>query len=342
MKKVWSWSVFILLVLVGAVLMGPRPETPQLQVSSLSLPNTLAMLEDSLNRAENSNPQIKADNQARIVWYDSVGKKPTEYCLVYLHGFTASYAEGRPIHLEFARRYGCNLYLARLSQHGLKDPDAFIHLSPESLLSTAQQALAIGKKLGKKVILMGTSTGATLALYLASQDPDVHAIIAYSPLVDFFNESTWLLDKPWGLQLARSIFGDKYITREPRNDLGEQYWNNQYRIEGLISLKSLVSHSMKPEVFRKIKQPVLVGYYYKDEEHQDQTVSVAAIRTMFEELGSSHKTQKAFPKVGEHVIASEITSKDWKSVQETTYQFAESILKMQIVKRIERENSILN
>ena len=69
---------------------------------------------------------------------------------------------------------------------------------------------------------------------------------------------------------------------------------------------------MTPEQFQKVKQPVFMGYYYKDEEHQDKVVSVPAMLAMFDELGTpADKKQKmAFPNAGEHVIASHFTSGD--------------------------------
>ena len=49
---------------------------------------------------------------------------------------------------------------------------------------------------------------------------------------------------------------------------------------------------------------------------------------MFDELGTpaDKKTKQAFPDAGEHVIACEYKSKDWKGVEEATYRFAEDIL----------------
>jgi hypothetical protein len=43
---------------------------------------------------------------------------------------------------------------------------------------------------------------------------------------------------------------------------------------------------VQPEVFEKIKVPVLMLYYYKDEENQDKVVSVEAMLKAFDELGT--------------------------------------------------------
>jgi hypothetical protein len=78
---------------------------------------------------------------------------------------------------------------------------------------------------------------------------------------------------------------------------------------------------------------LFVGYYYKDEEHQDPTVSVQRILEMFDQVSTpeSKKWKVAFPEAGVHPIASEILSKDVKSVESKTFEFAEKVLGMKPV-----------
>src|SRR5690606_4415203 len=98
--------------------------------------------------------------------------------VVYLHGFSASEREGFPVHTEFAKKHGFNLFLARLDGHGLNTPEPLLDMTAQGLWKDAREALAIGKQLGDKVIVMGTSTGGTLALMLAAEYPaDVEAVI---------------------------------------------------------------------------------------------------------------------------------------------------------------------
>ncbi len=87
---------------------------------------------------------------------------------------------------------------------------------------------------------------------------------------------------------------------------------------------------MKPDVFAKIKCLVFLGYYYKNETEQDNTVSVPAMLKMYDELGtpSALKEKKAFPEAGAHVIASYIRSKDWQSVEKETDNFLSEIVKL--------------
>mgnify|MGYP001803425172 FL=1 len=80
-----------------------------------------------------------------------------------------------------------------------------LDLTAEDMMQSAAEAIAIGKKIGNKVILVTTSTGGTYGLYLAEQQPDIAAIILYSPNVKIYDPNSGLLAKPWGLQLARLV-----------------------------------------------------------------------------------------------------------------------------------------
>ncbi len=79
-----------------------------------------------------------------------------------------------------------------------------------------------------------------------------------------------------------------------------------------------------------MEQPVFLGYYYKDEIHQDSTVSVPAMLEMFQHLGTpeDQKRKVAFPNVGAHVMTSYITSKDLESVKMETNRFLEEVLRL--------------
>lgn len=333
-KKVF-FIVFILFdILLVAYFLGPTPEIGNLDTTLPNLPTNLLELEKYINRQEQQHTNLKEDNEARIVWANPNKKEKTEYAIVYIHGFTASQGEGDPVHREFAQKFGCNLYLARLAGHGLDTTEALLDATPERLLNSATRAIAIGKQIGEKVIVMSTSTGSTLALLVAADHPELTAIIMYSPLINLADPTTFFLDKPWGLQIARTISGSKYLGRPDRDGKYNQYWTNKYRIEPLLALKALLSQRMTAKTFQKVKMPVFLGYYYKDEENQDPTISVAAAQKMFQQLGTpeSQKIEKAFPKAEAHVLTSPLTSKDVDGVLAATSHFAEDILKMQAIK----------
>jgi len=322
----------LLVILVVIYFLGPTPATPKLNAKLPEVPQNLDALEKDIKQRELTQKNLKPDNQARIIWNSST-KEKTPYSIVYLHGFSASQAEGDPVHLSFAKKFACNLYLARLDGHGIDTNDALMNVTPESLLKSAKRAVAIGKQIGDKVIIMATSTGASLALYIAAENPEIEALILYSPLVDFHQSYFYLLDKPWGLQIARLAVGSKYRIRPNESKKFAQYWINKFRLEGVVALKSLISETMQEQTFKKIKQPVFIGYYYRNESEQDQTISIKAAQEMFKTLGTAPelKREKAFPKASHHVIASYLTSKDVEGVLAATIDFAEEILEMKPV-----------
>ena len=314
-------------VLFVVYLLGPKVEPPSLNRTLPKVSSELAKLEKEIQEREASLQNIKPDNEARIIWADSILTK-TEYSIVYLHGWSASQEEGDPIHLETAKRFGCNLYLPRLAGHGLIETEPMLNLTAEQLLQSAKEAIAVGKQLGKKVILMGTSTGGTLALPLAGGDPDIAALILYSPNIEIFDPTAKLLSKPWGLQLARFVKGSDYHEFDNRTPVRDKYWTTKYRLEALTQLQALVEETMVKETFNSVTQPVFLAYYYKDEIHQDSVVSVPAMLEMFEQLGTApnFREKVALPNVGDHVMASYINSKDLESVRRETFEFLEEVL----------------
>ncbi|WP_343487546.1 alpha/beta hydrolase [Allomuricauda sp. d1] len=320
----------VLVVLAIAFFLGPKVEKPDLDKKLPKMTSDLAALETQIEQREASRPNIKPDNEARIIWYDSIPAK-TKYSIVYLHGWSASQEEGDPLHIETAKRYKCNLYLPRLAGHGLNEEEPMLNLTADEVIDSAKEAIAVGKQLGEKVIVMATSTGGTLALHLAGGDPDIAALLLYSPNVEIFDPNATLLSGPWGLQLARTVKDSEYHEFDTDIDLKNKYWTTKYRLEALTHLQSMVDELMVPETFQQVKQPVFLGYYYKDEVRQDSVVSVPAMLKMFDALGTSDdkKHKVAFPSVDDHVMTSYITSKDLESVKRETFDFLETYLGLQ-------------
>jgi esterase/lipase len=171
-KRLLKWVTIILLVFAVVYFLGPSPSTPVYTNSLSPVPIEAAALENYIHSNE-AQHKIKTENQARIVWYNDSTKQKTEYAIVYLHGFSASQEEGAPVHKAIAKKFGCNLYLARLAEHGVDTSEAMLHLTPENYWESVKQAYAIGKQLGNKVIIMGTSTGGSNAIQLAANFPEI-------------------------------------------------------------------------------------------------------------------------------------------------------------------------
>ncbi len=329
MKRKLIFFTFPIIVLLGIYFLGPEPAKPRFDPAMPTVPQSPDDLEKYVANQE-SKHKVKPDNEARIIWKDST-KVKTKYSVVYIHGFSASQEEGDPVHENFAKKFGCNLYLARMADHGIDTVDQLINFTPDRWWKSSKEALAIGNAIGEKIILMSTSTGGTMALMLAAEYPDdVFAMINMSPNVAINDPNAWLLNNPWGLQIARLVKGGNYNSF-PKDSLKDKYWNNPYRLEAVTQLEELLEERMNPTTFQKVKCPSLTLYYYKNEKEQDPTVKVSAMLKMNEELGTPYqlKATVAIPKAGGHVLGSHVVSKDIPAVEEAVKIFALDKLKME-------------
>ncbi len=328
--KFIKWLGMILLLLIIIYFFGPEPSSPKFDLSLPAVPASPQELEKYISDHEALH-KLKPDNQARIIWRNDFTKEKTEYAVVYIHGFSASHEEGDPVHIDFAKKFGCNLFLNRLEDHGVDTTEPLLTVTADRLWNSAKEAYTIGKQLGNKIILMATSTGGTLALKLASEYPEIAGLILLSPNIAINDKNAWLLNNHWGLQMAHLIQG-KYVHAKDTTALYAKYWNPKYRMESAVQLEELIESSMKESTFQKVKQPTLVLYYYKDEIHQDSVVKVSAIKRMFGQLATpaGQKRMIAVPDAGDHVIGSYIKSKDVKKVQEECEKFALEILGLKL------------
>ena len=317
--------ILSILALFVIYFLGPQPPKPELNDVLPAVASIDAL--DSYITAMEAPHKIKPNNQAKIIWADS-SQSQTEYALVYLHGFSASQMEGDPVHQNIANQFNCNLYLARLAEHGIDTTEDLMNLTADQYWESAKLAYAIGKQIGKKVILMSTSTGGTLALQLASVYPEIAGLILYSPNIEVFNPSAPLLDNPWGLQIGRAVLKSNYVDIKYKDSAYPKYWNSHYRIEGVVALQNLLESTMTEATFKKIHQPTLALYYYKDEAHQDNVVKVKAIQKMMQQIATpaNLKMEMAIPNAGNHVIASPIVSNDIVSVEKATAKFMKEVI----------------
>ncbi|WP_316823403.1 alpha/beta hydrolase [Pedobacter gandavensis] len=331
MKNTFKVLIAVILVALVVYFMGPKPAHPQYSAQLPVVPQ-LPELENYVKSIE-SKHKVKPGNEAEIVWADSVLKQQSEYSVVYLHGYSASKEEGNPVHTHLAKEIHANLYLARLADHGIDTVAAMEYYTPDRAWESAKQALEIGKRLGKKVILMGTSTGGTLALKLAAEYPkDVYSLMLISPNIEINEKFAFLLNKPWGLQIARLNIGGKEREVADSDPRYAKYWYTKYRLESAVQLQELVATTMNKQTFEKVTQPTLLLYYYKNEQEQDKTVKVSAELRMFDELGTPAglKVKKAIPNGGDHVLGSYITSKDIPSVLQAVDDFVKNVLKIPV------------
>ena len=325
--KFLKTSGVVILLLILLFFLGPRPDFKPVNGSIATLDLSIEAVESYLEKKQSKVKDLRPGNGYQLQFFD--GKKQTAYALIYLHGFSASPVEGAPLNADFARKYGMNYYAPLLSDHGRSTIESFVNSGPQDWIDDAAEAIAIGRILGEKIIIMSCSTGSTLATYLDAKNPGAIAgHLMYSPNFNLEDSKSKLLTGPWGLPLARWVQGSDYRSFT-LPDAAMPYWTTKYRIEGLISLRSLIDQTMTTEVWEAIKTPFLIAYYYENEEQKDEVISVDAITA----FGQSSKTPKPLqriipmPEPKSHVILSPLQSKNVEVVERATYDFAEEVLK---------------
>lgn len=329
MRKILGFLFILLIILIVVYLFGPKVKFPPLETSIPNLDLSLNELDNYIFNQESKIKDLRAGNEARIVWANDIVAK-TDYSIVYLHGFSASPMESDPVAFDIAKNFSCNMYLARLADHGRDNIESFLNIKPNDWMDSAREAIAIGKLLGEKVIVLSCSTGSTLSAYLAAENPSsTDAMIMYSPNFALHDGKSNLLTKPWGLQLARKIFKGNYRSIKMEAEAAP-FWTTKYRLEGLVNLIALVNHTMHPTTYQKIEQPYMLAYYFKDDENCDKIISVPAIQSFHEQTKTPDemKWNVPMPNVNSHVIANKHQSKDWRSVYDVTEKFMIEVLKM--------------
>lgn len=309
---------------------GPRVKFTDLQKNTV-MPIDIEEVEQLVQERESHVKNMRPGNKAEIIWADTVGQK-TPYSIVYIHGFSASHEEGMPVHETIAKQFGCNLYLSRLDGHGLVDTNAFENLTPQDLISSTEFAIEVGKALGDSVILMMCSTGSTSGIYLAAGDPEIAAMLHYSPNIDIEGESDELLLWPWGRQMIKLVMGGSY-NRISYSEEQAKYWYGVYHVNGLLALKSMIQNTMTPEVFNEITQPTFMAYYYKNEQEKDPIVSVDRMLDFYNMIQTpdNQKRQIAFPN-GRHVMTSHaIPSPVTEELIAETSSFLQEIVGLQLI-----------
>jgi alpha-beta hydrolase superfamily lysophospholipase len=226
--------------------------------------------------------------------------------VVYLHGFSATRQETAPLADEVAAELGANLYYARFTGHG-RSGAALAEATVNDWLNDAYEALAIGRRLGERVILMATSTGGSAASWLVAQRQaaDLAALVLISPNFAVANKASQILTWPWGTWLATLLLGEE-CNWEVINEGHGRYWTNCYPTRALLPMQALVALAKQTAV-DGVKTPLLLLY-----SPNDQVVSPAAAEAFFARYGAARKELVAITETddaNDHVIAGDVLSR---------------------------------
>ena len=207
---------------------------------------------------------IREGLQKEVIWAFPNSKAKTKLAIVYIHGFSASKGEIRPVPDKVAAALGANLFYTRLTGHAQNGP-AMAVATVNDWVNDYAEALAIGRKIGEKVVIIATSTGAGLATLAAARpelSKDVAAMIFVSPNYGLQASGSFLLTMPWGRQLANIIVGPE---REfaPANELHAKFWTHKYPTNAILPMAALTKLARDARV-EDVKIPTMFVFAETD------------------------------------------------------------------------------
>jgi alpha-beta hydrolase superfamily lysophospholipase len=259
MRRIFKGLGIALLVLalavgVIAVVFPPDGVNREIAFDPATLPEDL---EAWLAEREAAVPALRPESGKQIVWTAAPGTK-TPLAVVYIHGFSADREEIRPVPDDVATALGANLFFTRLAGHG-RDGAAMAEPTAGDWLEDVAEAMAIGRRLGDRVVLIGTSTGGTLAA-LAAADPTLSqglaGVVLVSPNFKVRNAAAFLLDLPLAPVWAPWIAG-REAGFTPINDGQAAHWTTAYPSSAFFPMAALLREAKRTD-FAAAKVPLLV------------------------------------------------------------------------------------
>ncbi|MFY0618046.1 alpha/beta hydrolase [Shimia sp.] len=246
--------------------------------------------------------------EKRIVWFESPGVR-TELAVVYVHGFSATSEEIRPVPDQVAQALEANLIYTRLEGHG-RDGAALDAASVQGWANDVAEAMIVARRAADKVVVISTSTGGTMIAGMVDR-PDVMqnvtGLIFVSPNFGINNPLASLLTLPAARQWVPLLAGAER-SFEPLSDAQETYWTTRYPSTAVLQMAALVKRVFDKDV-SSINIPAL--FWFSD---ADQVVDPAKTHDFAQRWGDAAtvavQTLGVDADPSAHVIAGDIVSPD--------------------------------
>ncbi len=303
MRRILAWLLILAVGAAAAYLLGPRvavDTTVTFDPASIG-----GDPEAYLARAEDAVAEVKPEARKEIVWADPAARTRTPLAVVYIHGFSATKGEVRPLPDLVAKALGANLYYTRLTGHG-RDGPAMAEGSVNAWVNDYAEAMAVGRRIGDRLVVIATSTGGSLASWAATRpalSKDVAAFVLISPNYGVQAAGAGLLTMPWGRRIAEFIVG-KERGFEPINDLQARLWTTRYPTSATLPMAALTELAWAAPV-EKATAPAL--FVFSD---ADKVVRPARTRAIADRWGARHEIVpvETSGDPSNHVIAGEALS----------------------------------
>lgn len=263
----------------------------------------LATLDARLAAAEATVPALRPGCEKRVVWAGEKVRKPLS--VIYVHGFSASPEEIRPVPDRVAAGLDAHLFFTRLAGHG-QDGPAMGRATLAQWRADITEAFEIGRALGEAVLVMGCSTGCTLLTEALAGSAPARGAVMVSPnfglrsraaqaVLDLPAARTWA---PWLLGRDRAF--------QVMSEAHAAYWTVRYPSAAVFTMAEAVRAARASRI-EGIGAPALFAF-----SAEDTVVSPAATRAVMARWGGPvtevpmHLGPADDP--GRHLVAGDIFS----------------------------------
>lgn len=320
----------LILLLILALL--PSRPMPRLSYEHATPKPVKAYVEARLEASKAEG--VLRGNEERLV---ERSPEKTRVAILYIHGFGAARAEGEAVTDVLAEELQANVYYTRLPGHG-GGMEAQAAATYEQYFERVEEAFHEARLLGEKVLLVGSSTGGLLCVWLASRHPeDVSALVLASPLFAIDDPSSVLLTKRLGMPLIELLLGKErdssWRGRDPEKrkvDGYDDHWITRQYYRALTNLDDIRRVAARQEVMQDVKAPMLLMYYEADEKRRDHVVSIPAMHQFFAMAngGKPHPLSRELAIAdGSHVLLSAYVRTDKEKILAETRKFLAEALK---------------
>ena len=195
-------------------------------------------IDAALAASEAQVPNLRPGCHKQVIWANGSGVK-TSVALLYIHGFSASPEEIRPLPDLVAGPLGANIHFTRLTGHG-QDGAAMGRATFAAWQRDVAEAVEIAQTIGDEIILMGCSTGCTLATLALAGGVQAKAVIHVSPNFGLRNKlAQFVMDMP-GVRHWGHLVAGKTRSFDPISEAHTRYWTTQYPIEAVHPMADAV------------------------------------------------------------------------------------------------------
>jgi pimeloyl-ACP methyl ester carboxylesterase len=248
-------------------------------------------LDSCLREREAAVAGLIAGDEKQIIWAGEPGRK-TPISIVYIHGWEGSRHEYDAVFDTVAQELSANLFYTRLRGYSVTSEE-ITRVRLDDWVNDTWEAYEIGRRIGERVIVAGSSMGGDLTLWLASQHPPgLGGVVLLSCAVQPQDRRSDMLLWPWPLGniILRTVVGKYNIITLPTDiyptgnaELMARYYPPRYRSESMIKLMTVVKLVRKLPV-ESIAVPSLWLYSERDNE-----VDIPSLKAYFARMGGEKR-----------------------------------------------------